>query len=320
MTPDLTVKIGKLTLRNPVMPASGCFGYGEEYAVFYSLEQLGAIVVKGTTAKPWTGNPPVRLAETPAGMLNAIGLQNPGAEAAREKIRQLQQYNTPVIVNVAGHSPKEYLQVIRILDEEPAVSAYELNISCPNVRDGGLAFGTDPQVVNTLVQAVRQATEKTLIVKLSPNVTDIVAIARAAEDAGADALSLINTLLGMAIDSETRRPLLANLTGGLSGPAIKPVALRMVWQVSEAVHIPVIGMGGITCAADAVEFLLAGATAVAIGSAHFINPTVCPEVVQGIAAYLTRHGFRAVREIIGLAKKAAGGEGEKDAGKDHCRS
>lgn len=319
MTPDLTVKIGKLTLKNPVMPASGCFGYGEEYAAFYSPEQLGAIVVKGTTAEPCAGNPPVRLAETPAGLLNAIGLQNPGAEVARRKIQRLQQYNTPVIVNVAGHSPEAYLQVIRILDEEPAVSAYELNISCPNVRAGGMAFGTDPQVVNALVRTVRRATEKTLIVKLSPNVTDIVAIARAAEDAGADALSLINTLLGMAIDSETRRPLLANLTGGLSGPAVKPVALRMVWQVSEAVKIPVIGMGGITCAAGAVEFLLAGATAVAIGSAHFINPTVCPEVVQGIAAYLARHGFRAVREIIGLAKKTAGEEGEKDAGKDHCR-
>ncbi|HZK25148.1 MAG TPA: dihydroorotate dehydrogenase [Oscillospiraceae bacterium] len=302
MTPDMTVKLGQLTLRNPVMPASGCFGYGEEYAPFYDLAKLGAIVVKGTTVEPRLGNAPVRIVETSAGLLNAIGLQNPGVAAAKEKIRQLAPYKTPVIVNVAGHSSNDYQHVIEALEEEPTVAAYEVNISCPNVQAGGLAFGTDPAVVAALIKRLRRVTEKTLIVKLSPNVTDIVAIAQAAESAGADALSLINTLVGMAIDAEKRRPVLANLTGGLSGPAVKPVALRMVWQVTEAVRIPVIGMGGISCTADAIEFLLAGATAVAIGAANFINPTVCPEVAAGIAEYLKRHHFQSVQEIVGLAK------------------
>ncbi|NLM52126.1 MAG: dihydroorotate dehydrogenase [Firmicutes bacterium] len=284
------------------MPASGCFGYGEEYASFYDLSCLGAIVVTGTTATPRTGNPPVRITETPAGMLNAIGLQNPGVEAACVKIRRLQAYKTPVIVNVAGNTVEEYLQVIEVLEREKTVSAYEINISCPNVKAGGMAFGTDPDTAAKLVAALRPATQKTLIVKLSPNVTDIVDVAKAVEVAGADAVSLINTLLGMAIDVERRRPVLANITGGLSGPAVKPVALRMVWQVSEALKIPVIGMGGISNAKDAVEFLLAGATAVAIGAANFRNPTVCPEVINGIENYLTRHGFQSVREIIGLAR------------------
>lgn len=303
MTPDLNVKIGGLTLQNPVMPASGCFGYGEEYAPFYDLGKLGAIVVKGTSAEPCMGNPPVRLAETPAGMLNAIGLQNSGVHAAREKIKRLAHYNVPVIVNVAGHSVGDYRVVMEVLEDEPLAAAYELNISCPNVSAGGMAFGTDPKVVAALVKELRQATKKTLIVKLSPNVTDIVAIAKAAEESGADALSLINTLLGMAIDTKTRKPVLANITGGLSGPAIKPVALRMVWQVTSAVHIPVIGMGGISSAQDAVEFLLAGAQAVAIGAANFKNPTVCAEVVEGIAAYLKENNFSSVREIVGLAKQ-----------------
>lgn len=302
MAADLTVKIGELTLKNPVMPASGCFGYGEEYAPFYDLNLLGAVVVKGTTAKPCLGNPPIRLAETPAGLLNAIGLQNPGVEAAREKIRELAQTGVTVIANVAGHNTEDYLKVIEVLEQGEGTAAYEVNISCPNVSAGGLAFGTDPGVVESLVGKLRRLTKKPLIIKLSPNVTDIAEIARAAENAGADAVSLINTLLGMAIDTVTRRPLLANITGGLSGPAVKPVALRMVWQVSSAVKIPVIGMGGISNAQDAVEFLLAGADAVAIGAANFNNPTVCPEVVDGIADYLVKNGFSSVTEIVGLAK------------------
>ncbi|NLZ93643.1 MAG: dihydroorotate dehydrogenase [Firmicutes bacterium] len=301
--PDLTVSLGKLVLKNPVMPASGCFGYGEEYAPFYDLSSLGAIVVKGTTAKPWQGNAPQRIVETPAGMLNAIGLQNPGVVAAKAKISQLLRYRTPVIVNVSGHSIEEYKKVISVLEEENTVAAYEINISCPNVKAGGMTFGTDPDIVNKLITALRPLTEKTLIVKLSPNVTDITEIAVAAESAGADALSLINTLVGMAIDIEKKRPVLANITGGLSGPAVKPVALRMVWQVTDAVNIPVIGMGGISSAEDAVEFILAGATAVAIGAANFVNPTVCPEVVAGIEEYLSSYNYTSVREIVGLAKR-----------------
>lgn len=305
MKPKLDVRIGDLLLQNPVMPASGCFGYGEEYAPFFPLSRLGAIVVKGTTADPRRGNPPVRLAETAAGILNAIGLQNPGVLEARERIKRLRSYNVPVIVNVAGHDESEYLSVIEKLEDGDMdmVAAYEINVSCPNVKAGGMAFGTDPSLVSGLVKILRQATKKILIVKLSPNVTDIVSIALAAEEAGADALSLINTLLGMAIDAKNRRPVLANLTGGLSGPAVKPVALRMVWQVTSAVRIPVIGMGGITNAADAVEFLLAGATAVAIGAANFINPTICPEVIDGLEEYLLAEGYAAVEEIIGLAKR-----------------
>lgn len=301
--PDLSVHIGHLNLKNPVMPASGCFGYGEEYAPFFNLEQLGAIVVKGTTAEPCMGNPPVRLAETSSGLLNAIGLQNPGVEAAKEKIRRLRDLDVPVIVNVSGHRVEQYRTVIAALEEEDAASAYEINISCPNVKAGGMAFGTDPFIVASLIKELRPLTKKTMIVKLSPNVTDIASIARAAEDAGADALSLINTLLGMAIDIDKKRPVLANVTGGLSGPAVKPVALRMVWQVTDAVKIPVIGMGGISCGDDAVEFLLAGASAVAIGAANFVNPTVCVETVAGIDAYLKEHGYASVQDIVGLAKK-----------------
>lgn len=303
MTPDLSVTLGNLKLQNPVMPASGCFGYGEEYAPFFNLRRLGAIVVKGTTAEPCAGNPPPRVIETPAGMLNAIGLQNPGAEAAREKIRKLGPLGVPVVVNVSGHSTAQYRKVIEVMDDEETVAAYEINISCPNVKAGGLVFGTDPTVAGDLVRELRTATKKPLIIKLSPNVTDITAIARAAEAAGADALSLINTLLGMAVDADKRQPVLANLTGGLSGPAVKPVALRMVWQVTEAVDIPVIGMGGISSARDAVEFMLAGASAVAVGAANFTNPLVCPEVVDGIREYLMQHGFSTVGEIVGLAKK-----------------
>jgi len=316
MAVDLSVRIGKLVLKNPVMPASGCFGYGEEYTSYFDLTRLGAIVVKGTTADPCSGNPPTRLAETPAGLLNAIGLQNPGAVAAAAKMKNLGVLGIPVIANVAGHSSKDYCRAIRILEEETAVSAYELNVSCPNVAAGGMAFGTEPAAVWALVKKIRALTSRTLIVKLSPNVTDITAIARAAVEAGADALSLINTLLGMAIDIKTRGPTLANLTGGLSGPAVKPVALRMVWQVSSAVNVPVIGLGGISKAEDAVEFLLAGASAVAVGTANFTNPYVCPEIIDGIAGYLQNNGFASVREIVGLARKTRPGGGEWTYGKN----
>lgn len=308
MTPDLSVSIGRLKLKNPVMPASGCFGYGEEYAPYFDLSVLGAIVVKGTTLHECRGNAPPRLAETPAGMLNAIGLQNPGVAVAREKIRKLAVHGVPVIVNVAGHSIQEYREVISVLEEEEAVAAFEVNISCPNVATGGMSFGTDEKVVAELVGSIRETTQKTLIVKLSPNVTDIVAIARAAEEAGADALSLINTLLGMAIDVDNRRPVLANITGGLSGPAVKPVALRMVWQVSQAVNVPVIGMGGISSARDALEFIMAGAHAVAVGTAHFTNPCICPEIIAGLRKYLVDNNLATVRELVG----AAWGRGGKD--------
>ncbi|MBT9171715.1 MAG: Dihydroorotate dehydrogenase B (NAD(+)), catalytic subunit [Syntrophomonadaceae bacterium] len=305
MQPDLSVKIGRLELKNPVMPASGCFGYGEEYEQFYDLGRLGAIVVKGTTAEARPGNPAPRVAETPAGLLNAIGLQNPGTEEARLKIRRLARYGVPVIVNVAGHNTAEYCSVVEALSAETAVAAFEINVSCPNVAEGGLSFGTDPRTVFRLAGELRKLTEKTLIVKLTPNVTDITEIARAAAEAGADALSLINTLLGMAIDTRSRRPLLANLTGGLSGPAVKPVAVRMVWQVAGCVDLPVIGMGGICCANDALEFMLAGASAVAVGTANFSNPLVCPEIIDGLAVYCREQGFSAVRELVGLARRPA---------------
>lgn len=314
MQPDLSVKIGDLTLQNPVMPASGCFGYGEEYEHFYDLGRLGAIVVKGTTAQARPGNPAPRLAETPAGLLNSIGLQNPGVEEAKYKIRRLAGHGVPVIVNVAGHSAAEYRAVVEALSGEAAVAGYEINVSCPNVASGGMSFGTDPQTVFRLAGELRKLTAKTLIVKLTPNVTDITEIARAAAAAGADALSLINTLLGMAIDTGTGRPLLGGLTGGLSGPAVKPVALRMVWQVAGSVDLPLIGMGGICSARDAVEFLLAGASAVAVGTANFSNPLVCPEIIAGLAAYCREHGYLSVRELVGLARR----QEPRDAGGTEC--
>jgi len=315
MQPDLAVEIGGLKLKNPVMPASGCFGYGEEYEQFFDLRRLGAVVVKGTTAKARSGNPVPRLAETPAGLLNAIGLQNPGVEEAKRKIRRLAAYDVPVIVNVAGHSAAEYRAVVEALRAETAVAAFEVNVSCPNVTAGGMSFGTSPQLVEGLVGGLRNLTGKPLIVKLSPNVTDITEIARAAAAAGADALSLINTLLGMAIDTGTRRPLLANVTGGLSGPAVKPVALRMVWQVAACVDLPLIGMGGINSARDAVEFLLAGASAVAVGTANFSNPLVCPEIIDGLTAYCREHSFASVRELVGLARRSIT---EDTGGADGC--
>ena len=300
---DLTTHIGSLTLKNPVMTASGTFGYGLEYADLVDLGQLGGIIVKGTTLQPREGNPYPRMAEPPQGMLNCVGLQNKGVDYFCEHIYpQVQSLPTQVIVNVSGNSPEDYAECARRINELEHIPAIELNISCPNVKHGGMAFGTSPEGAASVVKAVRAVYDKTLIVKLSPNVTSITDIALAAEAEGADAVSLINTLMGMAIDAEKRKRVLSIGTGGLSGPCVKPVALRMVWQVARAVHIPVIGLGGISNAVDAVEFLLAGASAVEIGTANFVDPTISAQVAQGIDEYLERHGFHSVKEIIGLCE------------------
>lgn len=297
---SLNTKIGSLELRNPVMTASGTFGNGTEYADFMDISRLGAIVVKATTLNPRQGNPYPRMAETPSGMLNAVGLQNKGVNWFVSHIYpEVRKIGCPIIVNVSGSSIEDYVEVANIVNTLDDIPAIELNISCPNVKEGGMAFGVNVQSAAQVVNAVRKAYNKMLIVKLSPNVTDITQIARAVEDAGADSVSLINTLLGMAIDAEKRRPMLSTVTGGLSGPAVKPVALRMVWQTASAVKIPVIGIGGICSAADAVEFLLAGASAVQIGTANFIDPSISGKIIDGIAQYLERHGFSSVQEIIG---------------------
>jgi dihydroorotate dehydrogenase (NAD+) catalytic subunit len=299
---NMRVGIGDLELRNPVVTASGTFASGREFADFVDLSRLGAIVTKGVSAKAWGGNASPRIAETASGMLNSIGLQNPGVEAfaARDLVwLAANAPNTPVIVNVSGHSAEEYVAVIERLESEPTVSAYELNISCPNVDAGGMTFGTNCAAAASVTAACRAVTKRTLIVKLTPNVTDIAEIARSVEAEGADAVSLINTLLGMAIDAESRRPKLARVVGGLSGPAIKPVALRMVWEVASAVRIPVIGMGGIASGTDAVEFLLAGATAVAVGTSNFVDPTATIRVLDGMLEYCHRHGVSDIADLIG---------------------
>ena len=297
---QLNTKIGSLELKNPVMTASGTFGYGTEYADFMDINRLGAIIVKGTTLNPRQGNPYPRMAETPSGMLNAVGLQNKGVDYFVDHIYpEVRKFQTNVIVNVSGSSIEDYAQCASIINTLDDIPAIELNISCPNVKQGGMAFGVKPESAAQVVSAVRKAYDKTLIVKLSPNVTDITEIARAVEGAGADSVSLINTMLGMAIDAEKRKPILSTVTGGMSGPAVKPVALRMVWQVAKAVKIPVIGLGGICSATDAIEFLLAGASAVQIGTANFIDPSISEKVVDGIEEYLTRHGFNSVEDIIG---------------------
>lgn len=297
---DLSVNIGGLKLRNPVMTASGTFGYGLEFQDFVDLGELGGIVVKGTTLRPREGNPYPRMAETASGMLNCVGLQNKGVDYFCEHIYpQVKDLPTNVIVNVSGSTIEDYVECARRIGELERIPAIELNISCPNVKQGGMAFGVTADGAASVVRAVRKAYPKTLIVKLSPNVTDIAEIARAVEGEGADSVSLINTLMGMAIDAERRRKILSIGTGGLSGPAVKPVALRMVYQVSKAVRIPVVGLGGIMTATDAVEFLLAGATAVEIGTANFVDPTVSTKVVRGIDDYLTRHRLHAVQDIVG---------------------
>ena len=297
---QLNTKIGSLELKNPVMTASGTFGYGTEYADFMDISRLGAIIVKGTTLNPRQGNPYPRMAESPSGMLNAVGLQNKGVDYFVDHIYpEVRKIQTAIIVNVSGSCIDDYVQTASIINTLDDIPAIELNISCPNVKQGGMAFGVKPESAAQVVSAVRKVYNKTLIVKLSPNVTDITEIARAVEGAGADSVSLINTMLGMAIDAEKRRPILSTITGGMSGPAVKPVALRMVWQTAKAVKIPVIGLGGICSATDAVEFLLAGASAVQIGTANFIDPSISEKVVDGIEEYLERHGFSSVQEIIG---------------------
>ena len=297
---SLGVNVAGIRMKTPVMVASGTFGYGSEYADFVDLNQLGAIVVKGITREPWAGNPMPRIMETPSGMLNAIGLQNVGVDGfLSEKLPYLRDFDVPVVVNVCGETFQEYCEVTEKLDAAEGVAAVELNISCPNLDCGGMSFGVDSRLAGDLVKSVRAKTGLPLLVKLSPNVTDIAEIARAIEDAGADGLSVINTLLGMTIDAETRRPQLANLTGGLSGPAIKPVALRMVWQVYNAVQIPIVGMGGIMTGEDAIEFFIAGASAVAVGTANFVNPRASLDVTDGIREYLEKHGVHSVKALVG---------------------
>ncbi len=298
--PDMSVNLAGIALRNPVMTASGTFGYGEEFAEYVDLQALGAIVTKGLSLKPRAGNPTPRIVETPGGMLNAIGLQNVGIEAfIAKKIPFLRTVNTPCIANFFGDTIDEYAEMTRRLNEIPEVSALEMNISCPNVKQGGIVFGTDPACAASVVAACRAATQKPLIVKLSPNVTDVVVMARACVDAGADSLSLINTLIGMAIDLKKRRPVLANITGGFSGPAIKPVALRMVWQVAKAVKVPIIGIGGIMNATDALEFILAGATAVQVGTASFINPGAAQTIAEEMEAWMVSNGVADIKSLIG---------------------
>ena len=299
----LSVSLCGIELTNPVIPASGTFGYGHEMAELYDINILGSISLKGTTLSPRFGNPTPRIAEAPAGMLNAVGLQNPGVDAViAEELPRLQKvFSKPVIANVSGFSVEEYAEVCRRLDDQPQVGWLEVNISCPNVHGGGMSFGTDPAAAAAVTSAVKAVTKKPVIVKLSPNVTDIVSIAKACEGAGADALSLINTVMALRIDLKTRRPILSNVTGGLSGPAVFPLALRMVWQVSRAVQIPVIGLGGVSSAEDVLEMMLAGAAAVQVGAANLRDPFACPKIIQALPAALDRLGAENIRELIGGA-------------------
>ena len=301
--PTIKVDLAGIQMKNPVMTASGTFGYGSEYADFINLNKLGAVVVKGITTTPKPGAPIPRILETPSGMLNAIGLQNVGIdEFIDKKLPYLRNFDVPVIVNICGEQVEEYLEITEKLNTTDGIAAIELNISCPNLYCGGISFGVDPKLTDKLVKDVRKQTTLPIIVKLSPNVTDITVIARAAENAGANGLSMINTILGMAIDINTRYPQLANITGGLSGPAIKPIALRMVWQVYNTVNIPIIGIGGIMNSDDAIEFHIAGASAVAVGTANFINPRTTLEVIDGIKEYLKKHNINSIQELVGSLK------------------
>jgi len=301
---DLSISIGKLHLKNPVLTASGTFGYGKEFLDFYDIGKLGAFITKGTTLYPREGNPYPRMAETKCGMLNAVGLQNRGIEYFLSHIYpEIEGLGTYVIPNLSGGSVEEYVQCVEKVEGVPSIQAIELNVSCPNVKQGGMAFGTSKDALGEVVREVRKVCTKTLIVKLSPNVTHIQEMAQVAEEEGADALSLINTILGMSIDVEKRIPLLSTITGGLSGPCVKPIALRMVWQVAKAVHIPIIGMGGIMDWSDAVEFLLAGASAVEIGTANFVNPLIPIQVIEGINDYMDRHNLSSLQELIGSMKE-----------------
>lgn len=298
--PDLKIDIGGLQLQNPVMTASGTFGYAREFDHLVDLNRLGGIIVKGLSIAPTKGNPPPRIAETHGGMLNAIGLENVGLEAfVDEKLPFLQTLSPPLIVNIYGKLEDEYARMAARIDTVDGIDGIEVNISCPNVKAGGMAFGVDPRAAFSVVQAVRRETGKFLVVKLSPNVTDITEIAKAVEDAGADCLSLINTITAMAIDIETRRPRLANITGGLSGPAIKPVALRMVWQVAQVAKVPIIGIGGIMSAEDALEFMIAGASAIQVGTANFVNPHATTDIVDGIERFLAERHINSIADMIG---------------------
>jgi len=298
--PDLSVDFAGIKLKNPVLTASGTFGYGEEFAEFVDLNKLGGVIVKGISLKPIKGNPPPRIWETPSGMLNAIGLENPGVDVfLGEKLPYLRKFDTAVIVNVFGYSLEDYVGVVERLGSAPGVAGLEVNISCPNVKQGGIVFGTNLKAAFELLSALRKATKLPLIAKLSPNVTDITEFAKAARDAGCDGLSLINTLLGMAIDVRCGRPRLANCTGGLSGPAIRPVAVRMVWQTAQAVPLPIIGMGGIVTGEDALEFILAGASAVAVGTANFVNPRATLDVIAGMEQVMREQGMSDVKSLIG---------------------
>ncbi|MBP5708609.1 MAG: dihydroorotate dehydrogenase [Bacteroidales bacterium] len=301
---DLGFNIGDLKFKNPVLTASGTFGYGSEYNDFMDVSRLGGIIVKGTSMEPRDGNPYPRMAETPSGMLNAVGLQNKGIDYFEKNIYPIiSQFNTNVIININGKTIDDYVAITERINNLKKIPAIELNISCPNVKKGGMVFGTDPKMARAVIKAVRESCKKKMIVKLSPNVTDITSFARIAEEEGADAISLINTLLGMAIDSDKMKPILSTVTGGLSGPAVKPIALRMVWQVAKSVSIPVIGLGGIFSTTDAIEFFLAGASAVQIGTASFVDPSISVKILEGIESYLVTKGFSSIKDIIGYINK-----------------
>jgi len=300
----LNIELPGLSLKNPIMPASGCFGFGKEFSDLYDLNVLGSIMIKATTVETRFGNPTPRVAETHAGMLNAIGLQNPGLEhVMNNELKWLEQFDLPIIANVAGSQEDDYVVVAKEISTAPNVAALELNISCPNVKEGGIAFGTDPETAKRLTKKVKEASQVPVYVKLSPNVTNIVEMAKAVKDGGADGITMINTLLGMRLDLKTAKPVIANKTGGLSGPAIKPVAIRMVHEVSQQVNIPIIGMGGVTCAADVIEFFYAGASAVAVGTANFIDPFVCPTIIEELPALLDELGYDHITECIGRSWK-----------------
>jgi dihydroorotate dehydrogenase (NAD+) catalytic subunit len=300
----LDIQLPGLDLKNPIMPASGCFGFGREYSQFYDLSLLGAIMIKATTVEPRFGNPTPRVAETSAGMLNAIGLQNPGLhKVVGEELPWLDQFDVPIIANIAGSTEEDYVEVAREVSKAPNVHALELNISCPNVKKGGITFGTIPEIAKKLTNKVKEVSEVPVYVKLSPNVTDIVEMAKAVEAGGADGITMINTLVGMRIDLKSARPILANKTGGLSGPAVKPVALRMVYEVSQHVNIPIIGMGGVQSAEDVIEFYYAGASAVAVGTANFIDPYVCPTIIKDLPELLNKLGFEHISECRGRSWK-----------------
>ena len=300
----LAISLPGLDLKNPIIPASGCFGFGREFAEYYDLSKLGSIMIKATSVDPRLGNPTPRVAETPGGMLNAIGLQNPGVDKVMaSELPFLEQFDLPIIANIAGTTLEDYVTVAKRISKAPNVAALEVNISCPNVKVGGITFGTDPVVAGELTRAVKEVSDVPVYVKLSPNVTDIVSIAKAVEDAGADGITMINTLLGMRLDLKTGKPVIANGTGGLSGPAIKPVAIRMVHEVYKNVKIPIIGMGGVSTAEDVLEFLYAGASAVAVGTANFVDPYICPDIIDALPNVLKKYGFNSVQEAVGFAHR-----------------